>query len=180
MKLSMLLFLTLASCCLLPSQSSAGIISGDTVDLELWSSQRGSFGVQSVIASPGTDANYFSNQLIDINFGAGNDIFTVSSTSGFTSIDGFGGFIEWRLSDLDFTGGEVLTGINFVQPYSNVVVQSLGPDSVTFRYNDIAIPAGTYFQAQFITSSTNVIPEPSSFLAFAICGSGLLIRRRRS
>jgi hypothetical protein len=152
---------------------NAAFLDGDSVAIELWSSDGPtSYGVNVQIVGPGEDGNYFNNQFYDFNAGAG-DVFTIRSTSNFSSIDGVGGRIEWRLTDLDFAEG-ALIGINIIQPYSDVSVIDLTATSVTFEYEDIAIPAGVYFQAQFL-----VIPAPSGL---ALLGVGLVCagRRRRS
>ena len=160
------------------SGANAGILTGDTVTIELWSSKNGgtSYGVQNVVVGPGDDGNYFGNQQFDLDYGFTDDIFSVKSSSTFGSIDGAGGTIEWRLSGLDFIGGALLTGTNFVQSYSNVSISSLGRSNVTYSYADSIIPKGIYFQAQFITRQ---VPEPSIIALFAAGLFGIGFARRR-
>jgi len=147
-------------------------LSGDTVSIELWSSDGpSSFGINTPVVGPGEDTNFFGNQLIDFNAGVDGDIFTIRSTTAFSSIDGAGGRIEWRLTDLDFSEG-ALVGIDIIQSFSDVSVTSLTATSVTFEYEDIAIPADIYFQARFIP-----VPAPSAMALFGI--AGLVGARRR-
>lgn len=166
------------------SVSHASILSGDSVDVRLIASPPASpiNILQAALAvGPGADGNFFNNQLFNLDAGPSNDIFSVTSTSTFTSINGVGGTVEWVLSDLDFTGGTTLVGINFIQSFSNVIVSSLGPNNVTFQYTDIGIPSGTYFQAQFVTStpSGGAIPEPTMFLIWAgLACCGTLVQQR--
>ncbi|MGE0371053.1 MAG: PEP-CTERM sorting domain-containing protein [Gammaproteobacteria bacterium] len=165
---------------ILSGAAQAIMLTGDTVTVELWSSASGSFGIQNVVVGGGTDGTYFGNQNFDLNFGIDEDRFIISSTSNFSSIDGPGGTIEWRLSGLDFVGGALLTAVNLIQLYSDVTVSSLTPNSVTFSYSDIAIPAGKYFEAQFV-GVAGAVPEPAMLgLVSLALAAGWRNRRDRS
>ena len=157
---------------LLCAPASADFLDGDEVSIELWSSDFGgiSYGINVQIVGAGEDGNFFGNQFYDFNAAPGN-IFTIRSTSAFSSIDGIGGRIEWRLTDLNFAEG-ALIGVNIIQSYSDVSVINLTPTSVTFEYEDIAIPAEIYFIAEF-----TVIPAPAGLALFGV--AGLVGRRRR-
>jgi hypothetical protein len=160
-----------------PAQAAS--LLGDLVNINLTANS--DFGTKSnLLVGAGEEGSYFSNQFFDFNAGVNGDIFTIRSTSGFSSIDGVGGQpVTWTLTGLDF--GTALTGFTVLQSLGPVTIVGLTATSVTFQYADVAIPSGIYFQGRFETAG-NGVPEPATW-ALMISGFGLVgtaLRRRRS
>lgn len=158
--------------------ASASTLAGDTVSVNLTADS--DFGTQSVVVGGGEEANYFGNQFLDFNAGPGGDLFTIRSTSTFSSIDGVGGApVVWTLTDLDFSDGKPLTGFEIVQNFSNASAV-VTADSVTISYEDIAIPSGVYFTGRFVTDGVQRVPVPAALPLLAGALGGLALLRRRA
>jgi PEP-CTERM motif len=157
----------------------ASTLTGDTVAINL----KGGFlpyGTQNVVVGAGPDGAFVNGtQSFDLNAGTNGDLFTVSSNAAYTALTGTGRVV-WTLTDLNFSDGSPLIGFNIIESLDPVTINSLTPTSVTFSYADTAIPAGTYFEAQFVTQVA-AVPEPSTWamMILGFLGVGFMAYRRK-
>lgn len=136
-------------------------------------------GPQTFAVGGGTDGTFFGSQSIDANAAGGSE-FHIRSSWFYSSMAG-GNRVSWTVSGLQFSGGEVLVGLNFVRSIGNAIVTSLSDSAFTFEYDDTFIPRGRYFEIEYITAIPAAVPLPASvtLLGAALIGLGGLGWRRR-
>jgi PEP-CTERM motif len=163
------------------SPVGAATLLGHTVSINLSGSGTSNAGTQSVLVGAGNDGNYFNSQFFDFNGGVNGDLFTVTSSLSFPGMFAVdpARTVTWTLTGLDF--GTPLTGFTILQSISPVTINSLTANSVTFTYNEAAIPSGIYFEGQFVTG-VSAVPEPSTWamMILGFAGVGFMAYRRKA
>lgn len=140
----------------------AQTLAGDTVSIKLTESFL-TLVNQQVIVGNGEEANYNNALFFDLNYNNGN-IFSIRANQSYSSIYGAIGRPTFTLSDLNF--GSALTSFTVLQSIAPVTINSLTSTSVTFSYDDVAIPQGVFFQGRFGVAAT-AVPGP-------LAGAGLV------
>lgn len=127
----------------------------------------------------GYDGSFFGSQQFDVNWNGGT-AFRLRSTGVFSGGWAGGNSVSWTISGLSFADDEVLTDVNFTRSFGNVAVTNLTDSSVTFTFDDVAVPRGRYLSFDYITAPAAVpLPASISFLLAAMIGLGALGSRRR-
>lgn len=165
----------------------AGLLTGDQVSLELFGSVAGSFETITPTVAAGQDGTLVGGNIgVDFDAGGAGDVFSLTSIGGpFGGVlsNTAGDTVEFRLTDLNFAGGATLTSVNIVTSFSNVSTPTLTGSSVTFKWDEITVPANTlFFSAQFVTSGGGggAVPEPASVAMWGLGILGIaLVKRRR-
>ncbi len=150
------------------TSAHAGLI-GDTVGIRYVGA--GDTGVQSVVVGSGEEGNFFSNQFFDFN----DFSFSIRSTNNFCGIWGCSGQpISLQLTGLDF--GQPLSNVILSTSLTGVVV-TFGNNFVNYNWNEQSIPANTYLSARFETGQS--VPEPASLVLISLGLAGWTVARRK-
>ena len=165
------------------SPAGAATLFGDTVSINLSSSDGSTGGTWTVVVGAGYEGQYFGSQYFDFNGGVNGDLFTLFSSfqsSGAMFSYAPGARVIWTLTSLDF--GVPLLGFTILQSPNAVTIDSLTATSVTFSYADgqTAFSQGTYLYGQFITT-VSAVPEPSTWamMLLGFAGVGFMAYRPR-
>lgn len=170
-----------ASALLFAGAANAGILTGQTVQVNLSVPDSGDFGTQTVLVGPGFDGNFFGNTFFDLDGGANGDEFIYSSDSDFCGIIACNASYRatWTLSGLSIPGG-LLSFTILQQDVAPISVDALTSTSVKFSYADISIHQGVNVIGQF--NGGGAVPEPAAW-ALMIGGfgfAGATLRRRKA
>lgn len=138
-------------------------------------------GPQTVAVGDGYDGDFFGSQQFDVNWRGGTS-FRLRSTRSFSGGWANGDSVTWTISGLEFSDGEELVDINITRSFGNVTITDLTATSFSFTHDDVGIPSGRYLSFEYITAIPAAIPLPASvtLLLAALCGMGVLSRRRRT
>jgi len=120
--------------------------------------------------------DFYSNFRATANLNApdpGGEILTLNSPGAYSNgANGLGGpRVMWEFTDLDFTGGEIITGFTILQDFGNAIV-SFTANSVKIEYLDIAITEGVFFSGRFTTGTISAVPLPA---ALPLYGAGMAL-----
>ena len=166
-------FATLAT---VPGVANAGVINGDAFTLTF----NPIAFTRTGTAGAGDDIVQFLF-LFDVNGGAGNDVFTwISQGAG-----ALAGSTSITVSDLDFTGGQVLSGFNIIgSPGLTGVTVSTTDHSFTFAFTNNSsgsVGPGPIFSGSYVLRDSSAVPEPGSLALIGLGLAGLgFVRRKRA
>ena len=179
MNMRKLLLLATAILALTSSGVQAATLNGDTITF----TDPG--GPHSVLVGAGVD---FTVGAITYDFNAGSlgDQFVIGITTT-TSACGLytcSGTTTLSLSNLIFSGGQVLTGFTVLSSQLPITINTLTPTSLSLSWTEAHVTGpATFLDGQFITapSSVSTVPLPTALPLFAsgLVGLGLLGWRRK-
>jgi len=139
-------------------------------------------GTHNVLVGSGVD---LTENGFDFNYdaGANGNEFVISTTNGggFFGIYNFGVTDTITLSNLNFSGGEVLTGFTVLSSVFPITVSGLTAHSVSLSWNEGAFNGPvTFLDGEFDTAPV-ATPLPTALPLFAtgLAGLGLLGWRRK-
>jgi hypothetical protein len=151
----------------------AATLAGDTITVTLSdpaSNPPASLFTNTALVGAGVDLTLGGVTSWDFNAGAlGNEFVITVGGGSFPGFHGIGGTTTLTLSNLNFSGGEVLTGFSVISSLFPVTVGPLTATSVAFTFNEASFSGPvTFLDGDFITSPTvTVTPLPTALPLFA-------------
>jgi hypothetical protein len=180
-------FFALMAIFTLTPSAFGGLLTSDSVTLEIVNGVTpifgpgvGSFfGPPTVVAGAG-DEFTIGAITVDVDSAGAGDLVTLSTSVGGTIAGVATTTTEFRFTSLDFATS--LSSVNIITDIgAGVTTPTLTADSVTFRWAEVVVASGVFFQAQFVPSAGGggAVPEPGTMAMFLMGGLGLVAARRR-
>lgn len=154
------------------SGAGAATLSGDTIGFDLNDGQRTN---NSIFVGSGADLS-IAFSYYDFNAGADGDLFSIDVRGTFPGFASLGPKFTIELTDLDFSGGEILTDFVILNSVFAVDSISTTANSLTLSLFEGLNGPGTVFSGRFITAPVPL--PPSALLLLGALGAVVGLARR--